>query len=69
MPDHVTREELTAHIEPMKDDIREIKSDVKTLVSAKYDDSWFGGRGQAVIVGVIPALVAIIVTTLIALLH
>lgn len=34
MSDYITREELTAHLEPMRSDISEIKGDVKLLIGA-----------------------------------
>jgi hypothetical protein len=48
----VTRAELVAHLEPMKDDIREIKGDVKALIEDRAEHAWLGERGRRVIAGV-----------------
>lgn len=36
--DWVTERELQAHLDPMKQDIKEMKADVKTLVVAKAEE-------------------------------
>lgn len=64
----VSRDEMLAHIDPMRDDIREIKTDVKALVADRYSNSFFGGRGQAWLLAVIPAVIATVIGVLIAVL-
>lgn len=67
MPDFVTPRELAAHLDPIKDDISEIKADVKTLVNAQYQSSFFGGRGHALFLAVIPAVISGLIALLITL--
>lgn len=65
----VTRYELAAHLEPIKDDLGEVKRDVKLLVADKYGAAWLGGKGHALFIAVIPALVASVVTILLFFIH
>jgi hypothetical protein len=65
--EYITARELSAHLDPMKDDIAEIKSDVKALVAHEYSNSWFGGRGRTAVVVLGPALISIAAAVLIAL--
>jgi hypothetical protein len=51
----------------MKDDISEIKRDVKGLVAHEYSNSWFGGRGRTALVVLGPMLLSILAAVLIAL--
>ena len=44
---YVSRAELTAHLEPMREDIREIKQDVKAIA----DSQWLGPQGRTFLSG------------------
>lgn len=48
----------------MREDILEIKNDVKALLRSKYDNSFFGGRGHTFMVALVPAVIAAIVAAL-----
>lgn len=65
---YVSRAELTAHLGPMKDDIAEMKGDLKTLL-AQESAGWLGARGQKIadqiMAGGLAAVVAAGVTLLI----
>jgi hypothetical protein len=65
--EYITARELAAHLDPMKDDIAEIKGDVKALVAHEYSNSWFGGKGRTVLVVLGPVCLSILAAVLIAL--
>jgi hypothetical protein len=67
LSEYITARELSAHLDPMKDDISEIKRDVKGLVAHEYSNSWFGGRGRTALVVLGPMLLSILAAVLIAL--
>lgn len=67
MNEYVSARELSAHLNPMKEDIAEIKSDVKALVAHEYSNKWFGGKGQTYVMLIGPVLLSILAAILIAL--
>lgn len=59
MTENVTRSELAAHLEPIKADIAEIKTDVKAI----RDQSWLGPRGRGVVNALVNGLLLLVSTT------
>jgi hypothetical protein len=58
--DNVTRAELNAHLQPMRDDIHEIRQDVSEIRTALgAGPRWIGARANAVVDKLLPALIAI----------
>lgn len=45
---HVTWRELNLALGPIKDDVSEIKADVKALRTERESESWLGARGRSV---------------------
>jgi hypothetical protein len=57
--DYVTQRELTLHLQPMKDDIHEIREDVGEIrVALGAGPRWLGARTNALIDKVLPAAIA-----------
>lgn len=58
--EHVSRAELNAHLEPLRNNIREIKEDVHEIrVSLGAGPRWMGARMNAVIDKMLPTAIAI----------
>jgi hypothetical protein len=58
--DHVTRAELNAHLQPLRDNIREIKDDVHEIrVTLGAGPRWLGARANAVIDKLLPTAIAL----------
>ena len=56
----VTRHELNLHLQPMRDDISEIRHDVSEIRTALgAGPRWLGARANAVIDKILPSLIAI----------
>lgn len=57
---YVTRAELRAHLDPMKEDIHEIRGDVGEIRTALgAGPRWLGARANAVVDKLLPTLIAL----------
>ncbi len=58
--DHVTRAELNAHLQPLRENIHEIKNDVHDIREALgAGPRWMGARANAVVDKLLPAGIAL----------
>lgn len=58
--DKVTRAELQAHLDPMKEDISEIRKDVEGIrLAMGAGPRWLGNRANNIIDKVLPAAIAL----------
>jgi hypothetical protein len=51
----VTERELLAHLDPIRDDVAEIKADVKLLLRPD-ENAWLGPRGRGIVTTVVAGL-------------
>lgn len=64
--DHVTWRELDLALGPIKEDIGEIKSDVKAIRESASSNAWLGTRGRSFVNTVVGGALLALITTAIS---